>query len=102
VRSCHSTVAPSLHDALPIYISTFSAGTGGRTQSARTGNIVVALDPGHDANDAGAQGYGLREEVLTLKIAEYCKAELEEDAGVSRSEEHTSELQSRFDIVWQL
>ena len=64
-------------------ISTFSAGTGGRTQSARTGNIVVALDPGHDANDAGAQGYGLREEVLTLKIAQYCKAELEEYAGVS-------------------
>ena len=64
-------------------ISTFSAGTGGRTQSARTGNIVVALDPGHDANDAGAQGYGLREEVLTLKIAQYCKAELEQYAGVS-------------------
>ena len=64
-------------------ISTFSAGTEGRTQSARTGNIVVALDPGHDANDAGAQGYGLREEVLTLKIAQYCKAELEEYAGVS-------------------
>ncbi|MDM8235014.1 N-acetylmuramoyl-L-alanine amidase [[Ruminococcus] torques] len=64
-------------------ISTFSAGTVGRTQSARTGNIVVALDPGHDANDAGAQGYGLREEVLTLKIAQYCKAELEEYAGVS-------------------
>ena len=64
-------------------ISTFSAGTGERAQSARTGNIVVALDPGHDANDAGAQGYGLREEVLTLKIAQYCKAELEQYAGVS-------------------
>ena len=63
-------------------ISTFSAGTGERAQSARTGNIV-ALDPGHDANDAGAQGYGLREEVLTLKIAQYCKAELEQYAGVS-------------------
>ena len=54
-----------------------------RSAEARTGNIVVALDPGHDANDAGAQGYGLKEEDLTLKIAMYCKQELEQYAGVS-------------------
>ena len=35
------------------------------------------------ANDAGAQGYGLREEDLTLKIANYCKQELEQYAGVT-------------------
>lgn len=51
--------------------------------NAKAGNIVVALDPGHDASDVGASGNGLREEVLTLKIANYCKAELEEYAGVS-------------------
>ena len=49
----------------------------------RAGNIVVALDPGHDANDRGAAGNGLREEDLTLKIANYCKEELEEYNGVT-------------------
>lgn len=48
-----------------------------------SGDIVVALDPGHDYNDAGAQGFGLREEELTLKIANYCKEELETYPGVS-------------------
>ena len=35
---------------------------------AKTKNVVVVLDPGHDATHAGAIGVnGLREEVLTLK-----------------------------------
>ena len=41
-------------------------------------DYVVMLDPGHDATHAGANKNGLREEVLTLKIAQYCKAELEQ------------------------
>lgn len=41
-------------------------------------DYVVMLDPGHDATHAGAYKNGLREEVLTLKIAQYCKAELEQ------------------------
>ena len=49
----------------------------------RSGNIVVALDPGHDSTHAGASAFGLREEELTLKIANYCKEELETYAGVS-------------------
>ena len=52
------------------------------TQAARSGKIVVALDPGHDDRDAGASYYGLHEEALTLKIANYCKEELEKYAGV--------------------
>ena len=48
------------------------------------GNVVVALDPGHDSKHTGATGIGgLKEEVLTLKIANYCKEELEKYAGVS-------------------
>lgn len=62
-------------------ISTYSA--NGVSRSARSGNIVVALDPGHDSTHAGASGNGLREEVLTLKIANYCKEELEQYSGVS-------------------
>ena len=50
--------------------------------SSRSGNIVVALDPGHDSRSTGASGNGLREEELTLKIANYCKEELEQYAGV--------------------
>ena len=51
---------------------------------SNNGNIVVALDPGHDSKHTGATGIGgLKEEVLTLKIANYCKQELEKYAGVS-------------------
>lgn len=59
-------------------ISTFSTDT-----TSRSGNIVVALDPGHDEWDAGARGNGLAEEELTLKIANYCKEELEQYSGVT-------------------
>ena len=45
--------------------------------------IVVALDAGHDSSKhPGAGGNGLREEELTLKIAQYAKAELETYPGV--------------------
>ena len=58
--------------------------TTGRTRigAARSGKIMVALDPGHDANSIGAHANGLKEEELTLKIAKYCKEELEQYAGV--------------------
>ena len=46
------------------------------------GEIVVVLDPGHDASHAGARANGLKEEELTLKIAQYCKEELEQYSGV--------------------
>ena len=38
--------------------------------------IVIVLDPGHDAVHSGASGNGLKEEVLNLKIAQYCLEEL--------------------------
>ena len=62
-------------------VSTYSQNSTSR--SAKSGNIVVALDPGHDSTHAGAQGNGLKEEELTLKIANYCKEELEQYAGVT-------------------
>ena len=62
---------------------TMQTNTYSRTaKTSQSGNIVVALDPGHDEMDAGAQGYGLKEEELTLKIANYCKEELEQYGGV--------------------
>ncbi len=47
------------------------------------GNLVVVIDPGHDNTHAGARANGLEEEDLTLKIAQYCKQELEQYAGVT-------------------
>ena len=41
-------------------------------QNAGDGKVVVVLDPGHDAKHCGAAGNGLREEELTLRIAQYC------------------------------
>ena len=47
-------------------------------------NLVIVLDPGHDASKhPGATANGVREEVVTLKIAEYCKEVLEQYSGVS-------------------
>lgn len=53
------------------------------TYGSKNGNIVVLLDPGHDANHPGASYNGLVEKDINLKIAQYCKAELETYAGVT-------------------
>lgn len=50
---------------------------------ARGKNVVVVLDPGHDASHPGARGNGAKEEELTLKIAQYCKTELEKYSNVT-------------------
>ena len=46
-------------------------------------NVVVVLDPGHGGSDSGTTGGGLKEKNLNLKIAQYCKAELEQYYGVT-------------------
>ena len=55
----------------------------GKARSARAKNVVVVLDPGHDSKHAGAYGNSVREEVATLKIAKYCKEELEQYGGIT-------------------
>lgn len=45
--------------------------------------VVIVLDPGHDIRHPGAMEAGLIEKDLTLKIAKYCKEELEKYYGVS-------------------
>lgn len=57
-------------------------GDKGRLRAEDSGDVVVVIDPGHDATHAGARANGLKEEELNLKIARYCKAELEEYSGV--------------------
>lgn len=45
-------------------------------------SLIVVLDPGHGGSDPGAQKNGIVEKNVNLKIAQYCKAELEEYAGI--------------------
>jgi len=52
------------------------------SRTTRSGQIVVVLDPGHDSTHTGASYFGLKEQDLTLKIANYCKKELETYSGV--------------------
>ena len=53
-------------------------------RATRSGNLVVVLDPGHGGSDPGALGVnGAKEKDLTLKIAQYCKTELEQYSGVT-------------------
>lgn len=55
----------------------------GTVYGSKSGNVVVLLDPGHDANHPGASYNGLVEKDINFKIAQYCKAELETYAGVT-------------------
>lgn len=58
-------------------------GTENLARAGASGNgVVVVLDPGHDSTHLGARGNSLNEEELTLKIAKYCKEELEQYSGV--------------------
>lgn len=73
-------IGEALADAegVPQGISTFSL-----APMKAQGNVTVVLDPGHDSTHAGASGNGYREETLNLKIALYCKEELETYDGVT-------------------
>lgn len=55
--------------------------------TASNGNTVIVLSPGHSGSDPGAvrtwNGVTYTERDLTLKIANYCKAELEKHAGIT-------------------
>ena len=53
------------------------------TSESRAANKVVVICAGHDATHTGARGNGLKEEELTWKVAQYCKAELEQYYGVT-------------------
>lgn len=93
-------------------LATASAGTPLKAaRSAKGGNVVVVLDPGHGGSDPGAVGNGLYEKNLTLQIAKYCKVELEQYSGIEvymtretdkdvagSSATATQELQSRVDV----
>lgn len=45
--------------------------------------VIIYLDAGHDGVHSGCHSHQLKEEILNLKIAKYCKAALEEYEGVT-------------------
>lgn len=45
--------------------------------------IIIYLDAGHDNVHGGCHKNGLKEEILNLKIAKYCKEKLEQYEGVT-------------------
>ncbi len=57
---------------------------------ADTNEFVIVLDPGHDSTHSGASHYGLYEEQLNMKIAQYCREELSEYNGVKVYMTHDS------------
>ncbi|MGO5240780.1 N-acetylmuramoyl-L-alanine amidase, partial [Parolsenella sp. LCP21S3_E11] len=78
---------------------------------AGTPRFTIALDAGHGGWDSGAIGNGLQEKTLTLKIAQYCREELEQyegvkvvmlrdsDASLTSNNSTREELQRRCDVA---
>ena len=53
-----------------------------KQREAKNSSLVVVIDPGHDNRHSGCSYHGVNEQDLTLKIARYCKEELEKYYGV--------------------
>ena len=58
-------------------------GAAGAVYAAESDDVVVMLDPGHDATHAGAQANSISEEELVLKIGLYCREALEQYPGIT-------------------
>ena len=54
-----------------------------KARRAKSSNIVVVLDPGHGGSDSGARRGSVYEKNINFKVAQYCKAELEQYCGVT-------------------
>lgn len=71
-------------------------------------SVVVVLDPGHGGSDEGAKSpsNGLKEKDINLKIAQYCKAELERYEGVTvymtRTTDSAVSLEGRVEAARRL
>lgn len=65
------------------FFSSFFQSLGRAKQKAsKNEELVVVIDAGHGGSDYGAVANKLQEKTITLKIARYCKAELEKYEGV--------------------
>ena len=76
--------------------------TQGRSARSLKAPMVVALDPGHGGDDPGACANGLEEAAINLKIAMYCKQELESlgyTVVMTRSSDVYVGLEERVEIA---
>ncbi|MGF0101184.1 N-acetylmuramoyl-L-alanine amidase [Bariatricus sp. SGI.019] len=107
-----STADESIEDAIASTVETVQQeDASASSKMARTNfeqqkngsNVVVVLDPGHGGNDGGASANDLVEKDLTLKIAKYCKEELEQYSGVTvymtRESDVAVELSDRVEMA---
>src|SRR5699024_11960584 len=93
---------PSLHDALPIYffVRYFSAfSTSKPTMWSRSANARCAA--GNVAQSANSLNTRFWKSIQDDEVTQFRRhaARTSPSAIAARSEEHTSELQSRFDLV---
>src|SRR5207249_7699164 len=92
----------SLHDALPILARRVETHVADVEHLQPVGLLFVgegdAPQCGTNARDELAQPEGLRDVV----VGTHLESDNGVDLGIARSEEHTSELQSRFDLVCRL
>lgn len=69
------------------------------TLSDGSGNLMIALNPGHGGYDSGATSNGAREADMTWSIYKYCRAELELYSGVkvfcTRTQDECPSLKER-------
>src|SRR5699024_12300944 len=92
----------SLHDALPI--CTYRILMEHREFYQKTQNVDIVVESVLELNRERALALGVPEDKIASNIAEIVSNPdvnivVEVIGGISRSEEHTSELQSRFDLV---
>ena len=80
-----------------------TASEGQAAEHAQGKQVVIVLDPGHGGNDGGASANGLTESALTLSIAKYCKAALQQYSGVTvymtRESDAYVDLKARTDYA---
>lgn len=65
------------------FFSFFFSGKRKKSMAKSGERTVVVLDAGHGGSDGGAGGNGLAEKELNLRIAQYCKEELEKYQGLT-------------------
>src|SRR5206468_12378423 len=92
----------SLHDALPIFIN--KEWGLGRNENPNQGSFIVEAltDLLEEAVLKEFEAIAERGGVLGAMETGYQRGKIQEDSMLYRSEEHTSELQSRSDIVCRL
>lgn len=73
----NATVTAAVDDA--VKLGSYSAP---KAYTGTASSVVIVLDPGHGGTDNGAEANDLVEKTINLKIAQYCKAELEKHTGI--------------------